>query len=440
MVQIIKPIILFSFFPIPLLEVIIMLKTNTNKRIIRYQLKKQLEFLSEKKGFHTELISLYIPPEKEVFEILKHLKSEVAESNNIKSKSTRKNVINCIKSLVGKIKHLKSFPENGVVMFAGAIPENLAGTEKIEFYSIIPPEPVPFFKYYCDSTFWLEPLTKMIFSKEKYGIIQVDNKEATLALLSGIRITIYKKMSSGLHSKHQAGGQSQARFQRLIEQGAKRFYQKISEQANKFFKKHHVKGIFIIGAGHSKKDFVNAGYLSPELKENIISLIDVGYAGYEGIRASLDDMSEKIDDLELIHEKKAFERFLDQLNKNDRMITYGINETFYTLKNGAVDFLLISEGLSKYYCIFSCEKCDYSYEQITDKKYTLESCPKCNSNQIIVKNDPLIDEFLKIALENGTKVQLMSTKTEWGDSLLQGFTGIAAVLRYEMRIYENNNV
>ena len=66
-------------------------------------LKEITELLKEKRGFHTELISLYIPPEKSISDVSKYLKDEISQSQNIKSKSTRKNVLDSISSITGQL-------------------------------------------------------------------------------------------------------------------------------------------------------------------------------------------------------------------------------------------------------------------------------------------------------------------------------------------------
>ena len=58
-----------------------------------YQTKRLLNQLKEKKGFHTELVSLYIPHDRKISDVTNHLKNEISESQNIKSKLTRKNVL-----------------------------------------------------------------------------------------------------------------------------------------------------------------------------------------------------------------------------------------------------------------------------------------------------------------------------------------------------------
>lgn len=71
-----------------------------------YELKRMMNILRAKKGYHTELISLYIPYNKRLSEITSHLKKEVSGSRNIKLKSTRKNVQASITTLLGTIKTL----------------------------------------------------------------------------------------------------------------------------------------------------------------------------------------------------------------------------------------------------------------------------------------------------------------------------------------------
>jgi len=64
----------------------------------KYDLKRKLEELKACKGKHTELISLYVPPNKQISDVMAYLRNEYSESQNIKSKTTRKNVLSAIES------------------------------------------------------------------------------------------------------------------------------------------------------------------------------------------------------------------------------------------------------------------------------------------------------------------------------------------------------
>jgi len=87
----------------------------------KYEFKKQLEELKSKQGQGTELISLYIPREKRISDVVAYLRDEHGSSANIKSKSTRDNVQSALESIMSRLKYYKQPPENGMAIFCGAI-------------------------------------------------------------------------------------------------------------------------------------------------------------------------------------------------------------------------------------------------------------------------------------------------------------------------------
>src|SRR6056297_1541287 len=95
----------------------------------KYDFKKALEEIKEYKGKATELISLYIPPSKQVSDISNYLKNEMSQSSNIKSKSTRKNVTSAIESIMSRLKTVKKIPKNGLVFFVGHVPSGADQTK-----------------------------------------------------------------------------------------------------------------------------------------------------------------------------------------------------------------------------------------------------------------------------------------------------------------------
>ena len=201
-----------------------------------YRTKQKLEELKSKKGFHTELISVYIPHDRKVSDVTNHLKNEISESQNIKSKLTRKNVLDSINSLLGQLKNIKEIPENGLVMFSGAIPQgNTPGTEKNELTIVEPPDRVTTFRYHCASEFLLWPLEEMLTPRETYGLLVIGRAESAVGYIKGNKVEVIREFTSGIHGKHRAGGQSQKRFERLIEEGEKQFYRRISETINELF-------------------------------------------------------------------------------------------------------------------------------------------------------------------------------------------------------------
>ena len=409
----------------------------------RYLLKKNLDILKNKRGFHTALISLTIPPTKRISDVTSYLKKEIGESSNIKSKGNKKNVIDSITAILGKLKNMKDFPPNGLIIYSGQIPENnKPGTERSEIYLIEPPEPLKTFKYYCAAEFLLDPLYDMVQEKGAYGIINIENKEAAIGWIRGTHLEISKTFTSGVHSKHHAGGQSQRRLERLIEEGAQNFYKRVGETANTIFMEFDdLKGIFVSGAGMTKAKFVKKGVLDYRLKDKVLDLIDVSYSGEAGIRETVIKIQDKISSLRYIQEKKVFNRFMENISKDTNLATYGEKQVRKALEMGAVEILLLSEGVQSIRVQIVCGKCNYEHFETVPSKNIREvyakvnalSCPNCKSNLISVKEEKdLVQDLGDLAEIQGTKIELLSTETEEGTMLISTFGGIAAILRFKI--------
>ncbi|MFX1365100.1 MAG: peptide chain release factor aRF-1 [Promethearchaeota archaeon] len=408
-----------------------------------YKIKQLLENLKSKRGFHTELISVYIPHDRKISDVTNHLKNEISESQNIKSKLTRKNVLDSISSLLGQLKNIKDVPENGLVMFSGAIPQsNTPGTEKNELYIVEPPDRVVTFRYHCASEFLLWPLEEMLTSKESYGLLVIGRKESAVGYIKGNKVEIIREFTSGIHSKHRAGGQSQRRFERLIEEGEKLFYRRISDTVNELFlPMEDLQGIFIGGPGQSKEKFANDESLDYRLREKIMDVVDLGYGGTEGIRALIEKVKDKIEDVKYIREKQIMQNFLKEISIDSGLASYGLDDIQKALNYGAVDTLILSEKLDTYHIKLKCSNCGY-VEARTTKENDLhelktyiqsESCPECTSNTFnIIEEKSIIEELGEIAEATGTSVDILSAETEEGEMLYSTFGGIAAILRYKI--------
>ncbi|MFW9936569.1 MAG: peptide chain release factor aRF-1 [Candidatus Thorarchaeota archaeon] len=408
-----------------------------------YHTKKIIEDLKSKKGFHTELISLYIPHDRKLSDVTNYLKNEVSESQNIKSKLTRKNVLDSIASLLGQLKNIREVPENGLVMFSGAIPQNdTPGTEKNELTIVEPPEKVITFKYHCASEFYLEPLEEMLTPKEVYGLIVIGRQKSAVGYVKGNHVEVVKEFTSGIHGKHRAGGQSQRRFERQMEEDEKQFYRRISDNINEVFLPiEDLRGIFIGGPGPSKEKFASDETLDYRLKEKILDVVDIGYGGAEGIRALLDKVKDNIKDVKYIKERQLMENFMKEITSDSNLATYGLEEVQKALNMGAVDTLILSEKLDAYRIYIECSNCGYK-EKRTAREHELniieeniqnESCSKCNSNNFnLTKKVSLIDELGAVAESMGTDVYILSAETELGESLYSTFGGIVAILRFKL--------
>ena len=407
-----------------------------------FRLKKVLEALASKEGRGTELISLYIPPGRQVSEIIAMLKDEWGTASNIKSTTTRKNVQDAIVRVIQRLKLFKEIPENGLVIFCGAIPQGPPGSEKMETYVIVPPEPINIYLYRCDSRFHIEYLRDLVREKETYGVILVDSSGATFATIRGRRLEIADEITSGIPGKHRAGGQSARRFERLREMQVQEFFKRVASHANNIFLSiEDLKGIIIGGPGPTKYDFERGGYLDYRLKEKIIATIDTAYTGEQGVKEILEKAPEIMKNVRYVEERRIVQRFLYEVGHDTGLATYGEREVRRALEVGIVDTLLLSETLNISRVTVSCSSCGYTYHEIMESSEVLrftqslagKPCPKCGTPTLSVTEEKdLIEELAEIAEKSGSNVEIISPETEEGQMLLKSFGGIAAILRYKM--------
>ena len=394
-----------------------------------YEFKKILRFLKGIRGQGTELISIYIPPNYNVAELANKLRAEYSQASNIKSKTTRKNVLGAIERLLQTIKGIAKPPEKGVAIFCGNI-SNQPGVSDIKLYIVHPPKKVPIQVYRCDSTFFLDPLLEMLEPDEVYGIIIVDRKEATLAYLKGKHVEILQHRDSLVPSKHRAGGQSSVRFERLIEIAAHEWFKKVGDMANKYFEDPKVKGVILGGPGPTKQYFLNADYLSNIVKNKLVGTVDTSYTDEFGIREVLEKSGEIMKELSVTKEKELINKFIKEASL-DGLATYGEKEVRDALISGKVDTLLISEDLTWERIKYECPQCGYTEEITVKGEIPRKTCPRCGAVMNIVEEQDLIEDLAKLAKDTGASVELISTETVEGKQFYDTFGGIGAILRYK---------
>ena len=402
-----------------------------------------MDALARKEGRGTELISLYIPPGRQISEIMNMLKQEYGTASNIKSTTTRKNVQDAIIKVQQRLKLFRQVPENGLVIFCGALPQNGPGSEKIETYVIHPPEPIKIYLYRCDSRFHIEHLLDLLKEREAYGIILIDASEATFAVLKGRRLEILQRVTSGVPGKHRAGGQSARRFERLREMQLNEYFRRIGQHASELFlDRADLKGIIIGGPGPTKQEFEKGDYLNYQLKQKILETVDTAYVDEQGVKEIVEKAPEIMRRVRYVEEKEAVQEFLYHIGHDTGLATYGEEEVKKALELGAVKTLLLSEGLDRVSVKIKCNVCKFKEEKTMHSKELLKfkaelagkPCPKCKTPSLqITETRDLIEEFADLAESANAEVEMISTETEEGQMLKKSFGGIAAILRFKLQ-------
>ncbi|MEM3841570.1 MAG: peptide chain release factor aRF-1 [Candidatus Micrarchaeaceae archaeon] len=395
-----------------------------------YDIKKELKRLASIRGSGTELISIYVPPDFQISDEVAKLRDEHSQSSNIKSKTTRLNVQGAIEKIIQYLKLYKQPPKNGLAVFCGNISKEQAKTD-IELFSIEPPQPIKANIYRCDSSFLLEPIEAMMEAKDMYALLVMDGREATIAVLKGTSVTVEKTLRSFAHAKVHKGGQSAARYTRAIEESISDYYKEIASSINDVFKKYDfkIKGLVIGGPGPAKENFVRDNELNYQIK--VLGVFDTGYTDENtGINELLDKAKDLLSEQAAVGERRIMERFLKELSKNG-LATYGFENVQKALAASSVDKLLISEDIELTRVRYRCSSCGYEIERIESGNERLQK-HDCGGNFEIVEQSDPIEALLDMADKQGVETYFISSKSQYGQELLLGFKGIAALLKYKI--------
>ncbi len=400
----------------------------------RYKFLRELEEIEKASGRGTELVSLYIPPEKQVFDVANYVRGEHAQSSNIKSASTRKHVTGALESILSRLRYYRQPPSNGLVMFVGHKQIGADQTEMVQ-YVLEPPEPVPTFIYRCDSHFFTQPLHDMLVEHDVYGLVVIDRSEATLGLLKGKRIEVIKNVHSLVPSKHRMGGQSARRFERLIEQAAHEFYKKVGDlMTEAFLDRKEIRGVLVGGPGYTKEYIIKGDYVHHEIMKKVLpTYIDVGDTDDYGLREMVERARSVLTGLDLMREKDLVQKLMLEVSKIDSgLAAYGEANVRHALDVGAVDMLLLSEGIRKSRAKLKCPSCSYENTETIDSAHGPGQCPKCGAQLSVMEAHDLIEELTATAEKTGTRVEMISKESEEGELLVRAFGGLAAILRYRV--------
>ena len=404
----------------------------------RLRTKKTLQELQNMRGMGTELVTVIIPPDRLISDVRGQLGQEGAQAANIKSKSTRKHVGDAIESAIAVLNRYKNAGEYGIAIFVGHV---IVGNNKTRLVTVViddPPEIFTSFRYRCDSTFELTQLEDMLIDRTSYGLFVIDRGEAAYGIASGKRIHCQEELQSNIMGKHRQGGQSAQRFERLIEEAAHNFFKRATEHACNYWLPNlaDIKGIIVGGPGQTKDFVVKNDYFHHEVKKLIREpFFDVGYSNESGLRELVQRAGNLMDQIELDAERELVDNFLREVMQAHPKATYGEMMIRSALDQGAVDTLLLSEGLRKRRVGWYCKPCSHEWEATQNSRSEIPDCPKCGSED--VREDPdrtrdIIDELTELAGHTSAKVSLISMDSEEGATLQTSFGGIAALLRYSL--------
>lgn len=305
-----------------------------------------LKYLENIRGRHTELVTVYVPAGFSLDLIRNQLSDEKNTATNIKDRNNRKNVIEALEKISSELRLIRQTPKNGLVLFCGNVSDR-EGEPDIKLWSIEPPEKSDIRMYRCDQHFITDPLKSMFKEGKTYGLLVIDNREATFGLLEGTKITMLKHLKSLVPGKFSKGGQSAMRFSREREGLIRDFYKQVAETAKQLFFTRNLHGILIGGPGPAKDNFIESGYIITDLKNRIKGIQSTSYTDETGLEELLEKSHDILATERITIERKYVQQLLGSIARNDKMSVYGENAVKLELDSDNVNTLLISDGLEE---------------------------------------------------------------------------------------------
>jgi peptide chain release factor subunit 1 len=407
----------------------------------RYKLTKMLNELASISGHGTELVTVYIPPRRPIFDVIAQLRNESGTAANIKSDLTRTHVQDALSRTIEHLKLFKETPENGLVIFCGAIPTGKGfGTEKIELYSVLPPKPVQIQLYRCDDHFWIDHLKDMMKDDKVIGILAIDTQEAGLGILTGDRWVVVDTMTSGVAGKHRQGGQSARRFERLRDNELNEYYHRVGDHAQKvFINQFNVRGLIVGGPGPTKENFLKEEYLDYRLQNNVITTLDTSYSGDEGIREIIDKINDQgvMTEYRLMEEKKIVKKFMSEVHSGRGLGIYGILDVVRSLQNGIVDMVIVTDDITFLKLDVRCKRCQTIQEKFVDRSFLVsakqeflsKTCPSCSAIDFESSEQDIVDYLEELAAITASRLEIISGKSEEG-AQIASLGRVGAILRF----------
>ena len=408
----------------------------------RYKLTKMINELSNISGHGTELVTVYIPPRRPIFDVISQLRNESGTASNIKSDLTRTHVQDALSRTIEQLKLFKETPENGLVIFCGAIPNDKGiGKEKIEIYSVMPPKPVQISLYRCDDHFWTDHLREMMKDDKVIGILSIDTQETGIGILTGDRWEAVDSITSGVAGKHRQGGQSARRFERLRDNELNEYYHRVADHVKKvFIDQYSVRGVIVGGPGPTKENFLREEYLDYRLQKNIIAILDSSYSGDEGVRELIEKAQQDgiLQEYRVMEEKQLVKKFMGEVHSGRGLGIYGIHDVIKALEGGAADLIILTDDTTYVRLEFKCKACKHTQAKIversqvmaTKQEYLTKQCPSCHVTDTETIEKDIVDYLQELATMTGCRLEVISSKTEEG-SQLASLGKIGAILRYK---------
>jgi peptide chain release factor subunit 1 len=256
------------------------------------------------------------------------------------------------------------------------------------------------------------PLAQVLESYRHYGVILLDREHVRiLSIYLGTLLDEleYRGDPIPTPSDVQAGGYSQARFQRRKAEEMRHFFKDFAAEVEEFVARYGPQELVLLGTEENVAKFRE--FLSQEVRDRIV------YTGCNWVDEPASGVMQKLEPMLKAeadrHNREVVEQLRDRV-AHDYLATAGFQGTLTALQEGKVDTLVLAadqhrEGVR-------CERCGFVFAR------EMESCPYDGSASLAGVD--VVEEMVRMAEGQGVQIAFAAANE------VRDLMGAGALLRF----------
>lgn len=256
---------------------------------------------------------------------------------------------------------------------------------------------------------FLEPLQSEL-SGERYAVVLVNRRTFRIYAGRPENLREVTEVSGEVHGQHQAGGWSQGRYERSVEEDVKNHLEQAAEMLLSMLKRRRFDYLAVAAADELWPQFER------ELNAEVAGRV-VGRLSLDVENASPDEISEELARLAAERERENEERLLEDLEQNlgrGEKAARGLDEVLGALVEMKVDTLLLDDSFDARGV--ACRTCHWIGRDG-------DTCPVDGGE--LERDVDLVDRAIQLCLSTSSQIQTIEDSGK-----LKDLGSIAAILRF----------
>ncbi len=162
----------------------------------------------------------------------------------------------------------------------------------------------------------------------------------------------------------------------------------------------------------------------------MLGTFDTGYTDeHTGINELLEKAKGILSEQAAVKERRIMERFMDEVSRNG-LATYGYDKVRKEMVADNVVRLIVSEDIELTEVEYKCGICGTVVKYVEQGSSRHAKHEDGGSLEILSQKDA-VGDLIESADRKNIDVVFVSTDSQYGNQLLLGFRGIAAMLKYK---------